>query len=430
MSTKPIIIVQGGQYGSEAKGLVAGFLCKERSIEYAVRTGATNAGHTVHYNGKPVKLQQLPVGFVNPRTSLVIGPGALIDTEILRREIEMLSSITGTDIRRRVFIDSRAGIHLPEHTGRSAVANRHHAIGATGKGCSEALIDRIRLRGRGHPLFGSTVESQDYQLTDTEELLNTSFNGGASILLEGTQGQGLDLCLGPYPYTTHKQTGPAQWMLEAGLSPALPTEIVAVMRVAPIRVAGNSGPMQGEVGWPLLVRSMNEHRAYHGLPALVPESSLQAFEGAVRTVARAMAEDGLHPSGSDGLDQHEWPQWKREQYQVSLSELHARAIKSLPADVVADLMEVFEMTTVTAKLRRIAEWSSDQAAVSARQIRPHWVALTFMNYLHPEKWYTEDATEAWDSPFIKIAEGQMGVPVRMVSYGPADVNTFIRHRTT
>ena len=413
---KPILIVQGGQWGSEAKGAVAGYLCQHRNVEYAVRTGATNAGHTVYYAGREIKLQQLPVGFVNPNTKLVIGAGALIDPEILSREVRLLSEVTGTDIAERLVIDGRAGLHLPHHHDRSTTANRHHAIGATGKGCSEALIDRIRMRGNGYQPFGGSGYSDGYELADTEALLNYAIDEGAQVLLEGTQGQLLDLYLGPYPYVTHKQTGPAQWMLEAGLSPALPTEIVLVLRTFPIRVAGNSGPMPGEMGWPEVARMINDARASRGLSPVVAEAAIAAFENAVReSMGEAMIPDSL------GTDLYAWTPDQRRRYAFGVSELHAIAWKRLDPPTQAELRKLFELTTVTKKLRRIAFWDAASVRASSRQARPHWVAMTFMNYLFPEHWYqAPNVLDAEMSNFIRTVEEQTVAPVKLVGFGPED----------
>lgn len=414
----PILIVQGGQWGSEAKGAIAGYLCKSRKIDIAVRTGATNAGHTVIRNGVSFKMQQLPVGFVNPDTTLVIGAGALIDPEILYREVGMINHRLRGDVRDRLKIDYRAGLHVPAHANRSKASGRHHAIGATGKGCSEALVDRIR--GRGDPsyhLFGDSAYSANYDVCDTEAYLNWSWNEGAKILLEGTQGQLLDLYLGPYPYTTHKQTGPAQWMLEAGLSPSLPTEIWMVVRTFPIRVAGNSGPMPQEISWPILAREINDLRVQAGQPYLISETDICAFEEAVRSCSL----DFRLPGGSKGLDQHEWSSAQREQFRVALSELHRAAWDSLPDDARTRLMRLFELTTVTRKLRRIARLDRGSLEVSARQIRPHVVALTFMNYLFPRYWF-EKPKQA--SPEIAHTAKQIlevcAAPVKLMTFGPAD----------
>ena len=404
--TRPITIVQGGQWGSEAKGAIAAYLCETDAVDYCVRTGATNAGHTVFYKGMPYKMQQLGVGWVNPRTTLILGAGALIDPEILDREVHMVSEATGTDIRKRLIIDHRAGLHLAEHAGRSAASGRHHAIGATGKGCSEALIDRIKGRGKGARLFGQVASAANYTVGDTEMVLNTAWDQGAHILLEGTQGQLLDLYLGPYPYTTHKQTGPAQWMLEAGLSPSLPNEVVAVFRTYPIRVAGNSGPMKGEISWMILAGEINAKRKRAGLPGIVKDESLDVWAEALEVAGRQFPWPQLLGPNS----QHLFTAQQRYDFRETLSECNTVAWKLLPEVVAADLSNLFELTTVTKKLRRIARFDTVDYNNSIRQMRPAKIACTFANYSMPQHWYEVPEGRMIDSP--------IGVPLDFISYGP------------
>lgn len=384
-----IQIIQGAQYGSEAKGAIAAYLCQKEEVDIAVRTGATNAGHTVIYRGNPVKMQQLPVGFVNPNTQLIIGAGAMVDIDILRSEVEQIQSLTGVNPKNRLIIDYRAGIHYPLHADRSKAAGRHYAIGATGKGCSEAIIDKIRRRSE---IYGSQrpriIEEEtdlqgEFDIGDTEFILNSAYDKGRKIQLEGTQGTLLDLHLGPYPYTTHKQTGPAQWMMEAGLSPALRTDIVMVARTYPIRVAGNSGPLPFEMSWLELAYGINEYLEVNsGLPPLVSYAALREFEDAVR---KARSSFNV-PTGSDGLDQHRWSPAERVEFKEALSELNASALRRMSHGGLAELSKLFELTTVTKKLRRIARWDSTSIQTALRQIRPHRTALTFLNYWCPENW--------------------------------------------
>lgn len=423
---KPVQIVVGGQWGSEAKGSVAAHLVIKDQIDIAVRTGATNAGHTAWYNGRPVVMQQLPVGFIRPETVLVLGPGALIDVDILRRECALIEEVTGEmNVRKRLLIDHRAYIHRTVHHDRSVSSNRHHLMGATGKGCSEALVDRVKLRGVEDWTVGKHPELfEGYNVTDTEKFLNESWDKGAAIQLEGTQGQLLDLYLGPYPYTTHKQTGPAQWMLECGLSPALPTDIVMVVRTFPIRVAGNSGPMPQEISWPMLAREINHKRDQQGYGPIVDEAAIQEFEEAVRwAVSSASLESHpqIHvPTGSDGLDQHEWPAVHRVQYRAALSELHKVALASLDERTIRELRNLFEMTTVTKKLRRIARLDHGELARAARQIRPHRVAVTFLNYAFPDKWFTNHAAIYGDEgAYLNQIQESCGAPVFLANRGPA-----------
>ena len=449
--TNPIIIVQGGQWGSEAKGHIAAYICETEKVDIAVRTGATNAGHTVMYKRdpdtaksleaamyfdgcghQPVKMQQLPVGWVNPATDLVLGAGSLIDPKILAAECELITRLTGSDVRKRLYIDYRAGVHRPIHAERSAASGRQHRIGATGKGCSEALIDRIRGRGDDYRVFGRTSWAQDYQVMDTARALNDKWDAGAKILLEGTQGTLLDLYLGPYPYTTHKQTTPAVWMAEAGLSPALPTDIVLVVRTYPIRVAGNSGPMSREISWPDLARAINGKRAAHSLPPIVDDSAIQTFEESVRHVV-ARGWQGRVPRGSNGLDQHTWGPDDRKFYSVAVSEIHKEALDLIEYEdghrtpgVLPQLLRLFEMTTVTKKLRRVAMLSGVDLIVSALQCRPHRVALTFMNYEYPEHWYVAPTKVPDTGQLVGAVERACRAPVSLLSFGPASSHVVRR----
>ncbi len=425
---KPIIVIVGAQFGSEAKGAVASALGKIHGVRWAVRTGAVNAGHTVYHAGRPWVMQQLPVGWTNPETKLVIGPGALVHPDILMKETEMLME-ADPRILDRIYIDKRAGIHLGEHTKRAGESGRHHAMGATGKGCSEALVDRIRLRGKGGHLFKDSTIANQYRMVDTVELLHGAYDSGNQILLEGTQGSGLDLYLGPYPYTTHKQTTAANWVAEAGLSPAMQYEVVLVARTYPIRVAGNSGPLKGEVSWTELAHEVNRKLALVGKEPRVKEESLLAF----RVALHRAYEGAKYPVPLNRYpDPATWTDEDCFIFQEAASELHRDALALLPKGTVEDLRNLFELTTVTKKLRRVADISLSDLHASCRINRPAYLVLTFMNYVVPEAWGMrrgKEWREWWRGTasegargFVKMAEEATGTPVRYVTFGPEDEN--------
>ncbi|MEK9157134.1 MAG: adenylosuccinate synthetase, partial [Patescibacteria group bacterium] len=102
-----VTVVIGGQFGSEAKGKVISFLASEYDV--AVRTGSPNAGHTVVKDGEIYRLQQIPATFLNKNCILYIGAGALIQQDILEREVER------TQTKDRLFIDPQAGIIEEKH---------------------------------------------------------------------------------------------------------------------------------------------------------------------------------------------------------------------------------------------------------------------------------------------------------------------------
>lgn len=436
---KPIIIVQGAQWGSEGKGMVTAALCSKRNVDYAVRTGAVNAGHTVLRNGCELKMQQIPCGFMNPNTHLVLGAGAFVHPEILAREIRELSQVLGEDIRKRLLIDYRCGLHLPQHTARAHKADRHHKMGATGKGCSEALVEKISGRGTTGRLFKEWLASYDsenedgsliypelanLEFYDTEQVLNQAYDDGYQILLEGTQGTLLDLHLGPYPYTTNKQTLAGQWALECGLSPSLEYEVVLVARTYPIRVAGNSGPMPHEIDWPKLARRMNSRLLSLGRPVRIPEFYIDDYEKALHDTAKYDFDGQLPLDAYDEprTDFHNFTPEERVKYQIAISELHRATLDKLSGPTLAELRKVFEVTTVTHKLRRVADWDDTEIRRSIRQNRPAYLVLTFLNHLFPEHWGEDREAVVFASPdvnyIIDALQHQFRVPVRYVTTGP------------
>lgn len=457
---KPIVIVQGGQMGSESKGSVAAHLCLTRGVDFAVRTGSVNAGHSVVYRGIKYAMQQLPTGWVHPSTKLVIGAGAYVHPEVLSREIDMVNTaMPESDVVDRLIIDHRCGTHLPEHAGIAADANRHHRMGATGKGCSVAVVSKIRDRNDGYKLFkewwGKGGEGQwegpdRLQFDDTSQLLNNAYDAGAKILIEGTQGTHLDLNLGPYPFVTNRMTSAANWVAECGLAPGLQYETILVVRTYPIRVAGNSGPMSGEIEWSDLAVDINQKLRAAGREPLIGQAALDEWDEALYAAASKAEEEGRYEVPLVGPNiQHdsrfmqynirlsEWRPADRDQWRVAASELHRDALAKCSDDTQRELRKLFEMTTVTKKLRRIAKLDMTDLKRAVEINRPSSIALTFLDYIEPvlareTAWSlgdevadttTEQAIERAQR-FIFGFEKALGVPVKLVSTGPEPDHTF------
>jgi adenylosuccinate synthase len=87
-------------------------------------------------------------------------------------------------------------------------------------------------------------------VTDTAPILRKLLREGQRVVVEGTQGFGLSLLHSPfYPYATSRDTTAAGAISEAGVSPRDVDDVVLVLRTDPIRVAGNSGPLENETTW-------------------------------------------------------------------------------------------------------------------------------------------------------------------------------------
>jgi adenylosuccinate synthase len=244
----------GGQFGSEGKGTIAYHLAKE--YDYHVRSGGPNAGHSFNHNGRVWKMQSVPCGWVNPNAFMIIAAGAVVDLERIHTELTEIEEAGYPSVWSRLFIDANA-IVLDErhHAIENGVDGElHQRIGSTGEGVGavrEARMARDPLRvDRVRDKVTKDRERYHWvNMRDTMAMLNGAIDTGRSVLLEGTQGSGLSLIHGPWPYVTSADTNAAQLAADAGIPPHYITDVIMVVRSHPIRVAGNSGPLKNEISW-------------------------------------------------------------------------------------------------------------------------------------------------------------------------------------
>lgn len=249
-----VLAVVGGQYGSEGKGVIVAHIAGRYNVH--VRVGGPNAGHSFYHRGRKWAMQAIPCGWINPNADLFIASGGLIEIETLRREFAAIYSVDPT-IRDRMKISPKAGIlEYEHHKMEGGVEGEiHQRIGSTGEGVGAARIARIARQSFKHAkdmadeelCDGITIG--DLLVKDAIQWLPEQVANGRSVLLEGTQGFGLSLIHGPWPYVTSADTSAGQLVADCGLSPRDVTDIMLVVRTFPIRVAGNSGPMEAEISW-------------------------------------------------------------------------------------------------------------------------------------------------------------------------------------
>jgi adenylosuccinate synthase len=176
-----------------------------------------------------------------PESDLIIAAGSEIDMEVFNRELHDLDK-AGYQASSRIIVDDQATILEPMHHDMETADGIQARIGSTSKGIGAARADRIMRKAS---LFGGGV--------DTSKVIREHLRMGGTALIEGTQGYGLGLHAGQYPFCTSQDCRAIDFLSQAGVSPwdsAVDVfDVWVTARTYPIRVAGNSGPLESETSW-------------------------------------------------------------------------------------------------------------------------------------------------------------------------------------
>ncbi len=119
----PASVVIGTQWGDEGKGKVVDLLAADADVVVRFH-GGNNAGHTLVVDGEKTVLNLIPAGVLHPGRICMLGPGMVIDPEVLVAEIDALrarsaaSSASPRPTRRA----SARGRFRPSSPTRSASA--------------------------------------------------------------------------------------------------------------------------------------------------------------------------------------------------------------------------------------------------------------------------------------------------------------------
>jgi adenylosuccinate synthase len=304
-----VTVVVGGQYGSEGKGKLVSYLAAQGPDGPAavVRCGGPNAGHTADGTSGRALLRQLPSGAVVPGSLLFMAAGMQIDVDLLHEEVANL------DIPPpRLRIDRQATLLSEEDPEAERDRGLGERIASTLSGTGAAISRRV-LREPGLRLAEQESTLAPY-LDDVSWRVNELIAEQHPVIVEGTQGFGLSLFHGTFPFVTGRDTTAAGFLAEAGISPMAVSDVVLVLRTYPIRVAGNSGPLD-EISWEEVVRrsgypvALAEYTTVTGRLRRVGEFDWNLAEKAV-TVNRPTA---LALHGVDYLDHSDLgaTQWHR-----------------------------------------------------------------------------------------------------------------------
>lgn len=232
----PSTIVVGGFFGDEGKGKIISYLSQKDDPSIVVRGGAgPNAGHTIEDGDKKYKVRMLPSGFLNKKAQLMIGPGVVVNPDVLHKEIEEFG------VSKRTFIDRNCGIIEKAHTDADSGGRLKDKLGTTGSGTGPANADRAMRTLK----LAKEVDSLKPYLVDVAEKINVALDNDEGVLVEGTQGTFLSLWHGTYPFVTSKDVTASGICADIGLGPKKVDEVMVVFKSYVTRVG--AGVLENEL---------------------------------------------------------------------------------------------------------------------------------------------------------------------------------------
>ncbi|WP_421977042.1 adenylosuccinate synthase [Roseivirga seohaensis] len=281
-------VLLGLQWGDEGKGKVVDVLAPKYDV-VARFQGGPNAGHTLEFDGHKHVLHQIPSGIFRERIRNIIGNGVVLDPIVFKKEIEGLSKFN-IDLKKNLFISKKTQLILPTHKLLDAAYEQSKGkdkIGSTLKGIGPSYQDKVARNGirvgdivapdfegryrnlvkkhqniLSHYDFEYDLEEaeapfieainflRDFNLVNSEYVINECIRSSQTVLAEGAQGSLLDIDFGSYPYVTSSNTMTAGACTGLGVAPRNIGEVFGIFKAYCTRVGGGPFPTElfDEVG--------------------------------------------------------------------------------------------------------------------------------------------------------------------------------------
>ncbi|MBD2756839.1 adenylosuccinate synthase [Spirosoma validum] len=280
-----IDVLLGLQWGDEGKGKIVDVLAPQYQV-VARFQGGPNAGHTLEFNGIKHVLHQIPSGIFRDDILNIIGNGVVLDPIVFKKEIDGLAKFN-LAIAQNLQISRKASIILPTHRLLDAAyeqAKGESKIGSTLRGIGPTYQDKVARQGlrvgdvllptfrqkydklvdihkvileqnnfdyasvlpqAESEFFGAVEFMKQFELTDSEYVINNALDKGKKILAEGAQGSLLDIDFGSYPFVTSSNTMAAGACTGLGVAPRQIGEVYGIFKAYCTRVG--SGPFPTEL---------------------------------------------------------------------------------------------------------------------------------------------------------------------------------------
>jgi adenylosuccinate synthase len=279
----PGVALVGLQWGDEGKGKVTDLLAENTDVVVRYQ-GGNNAGHTIVVGGERYALHLVPTGVLYAHCTPVIGPGVVVNPQILLEEIDALEG-RGVDTSR-LLVSGNAHLIMPYHLELDRVTERRlgkNRLGTTKRGIGPAYADKaarigLRVQDLLDPkIFAAKLEvalkeknllltrvygrlplardeiERDYlaygerlrpHITDTTAYLQEALDVDKTVMFEGAQATMLDLDHGTYPFVTSSNPIAGGACAGSGVGPKDVDSIVGITKAYCTRVG--SGPFPSE----------------------------------------------------------------------------------------------------------------------------------------------------------------------------------------
>lgn len=280
----PATCIVGAQWGDEGKGKISDFLAGWAKA-VARYNGGANSGHTVVARKKTFKLHLIPSGLLRKGINLIVGNGMVLDPEVLAQEIKLVQTINPS---ASIFISDRAHVVMPYHKvfdGGLETKREGKKIGTTSRGIGPTYADKMHrseairvfdlistdfkdklawillqkkedlkkfgLKPNGNYLEQLTRRYRHWAkvikpyVCDTTIVINELIDNNETIVLEGAQGTLLDIDHGTFPYVSSSNGTAGGACTGLGISPTKIKKVIGVAKAYTTRVG--KGPFPTEL---------------------------------------------------------------------------------------------------------------------------------------------------------------------------------------
>ena len=282
MEKGKVDVLLGLQWGDEGKGKVVDVLTPRYDV-IARFQGGPNAGHTLEFDGEKYVLRSIPSGIFQGGKINVIGNGVVLAPDLFMEEAKDLEK-TGHPLKERLYISKKAHLIMPTQRLLDAAyekKKKKNKVGTTGKGIGPTYTDKVSRNGlrvgdifenfdekynahkARHERMLKSLGYTDYDITDVEKkwmdgieyirqfniidsehVVNKALKEGKTILCEGAQGTMLDVDFGSYPFVTSSNTVCAGACTGLGIGPNKIGEVYGIMKAYCTRVGAGPFPTE------------------------------------------------------------------------------------------------------------------------------------------------------------------------------------------